>query len=287
MDATVSALINRIPRFRSRQIEVQALGGGLTNRNYCLTCGAERFVLRVAGENSELLGIDRQTEYDCARAAFGAGIAPEVLEFYPEHKALLTRFVPGRVLTVNSIRNPPMLRRVVAALRQYHEAAGGAGAFSAFDTVRRYYAHAVQRQVTFPADIGPALEKLNRIEQEVGAPGQLCFCHNDLLASNLIYDGQEMWILDWEYAGKGDLFFDLGNLAANNRFGEELERELLKLYFGSVRAADLRRLRLMRLASDMREAMWGFLQLGISTLSFDYQAYASGYLRRFLKKSPG
>jgi hypothetical protein len=61
------------------------------------------------------------------------------------------------------------------------------------------------------------------------------------------------------------------------------ETTLLQHYFGKARPADLRRLRLMRLASDMREAMWGFMQLGVSKLDFDYRTYARCHLQCFLE----
>jgi len=38
----------------------------------------------------------------------------------------------------------------------------------------------------------------------------------------------------------------------------------------------------MRLASDLREAMWGFLQAAISTLDIDYLAYGRKHLERFI-----
>src|SRR5262249_43444511 len=138
-------------------------------------------------------------------------------------------------------------------------------------------------KVLFPRSITQALRILAGIEDEVGVPPCTCHCHNDLLTSNLIDDGRKIWVLDWEYAGTGDLFFDLGNLAANSLFNQELEKLLLQYYFAKVRPADLRRLHLMRLVSDMREAMWGFLQIGISKLDFDYQAYACRHLKRFLR----
>src|SRR4030095_13529614 len=109
-----------------------------------------------------------------------------------------------------------------------------------------------------------------------------CPCHNDLLAANLIDTGEAVRIIDWEYGGMGDLFFDLGNLAVNNDFEHEHERALLELYFGEVQSEHLRRLRLMRLVSDMREAMWGFLQSAISTLNVDYLSYGHKHLERFI-----
>ena len=126
------------------------------------------------------------------------------------------------------------------------------------------------------------MERLARLEQDLQTGAPPCPCHNDLLAGNFIDDGTAVRIIDWEYGGMGDRFFDLGNLAVNNEFDDEHERALLAFYFGEVDPDHLRRLRLMRLASDMREAMWGFLQAAISTLDIDYMAYGRRHLERFI-----
>jgi len=262
---------------------MRPLKGGLTNRNYRLDGKGERLVLRVMGDNSRLLGIDRRAEHACLQAAHAAGVGAEVVAFFPDRGALITRFMKGRVLAPEAVQKPAILRRVVASLRRYHDRSKGPGTFSAFRTVRRYYAEGRKRRVAFPKNITSALRLLGRVERARGVPERVCPCHNDLLAANLVDNGRKVWIIDWEYGGMGDLFFDLGNLAANNLFKEEHEGRLLEFYFGDVQPGDLRRLRLMRLASDMREAMWGFLQTRISKLDFDYAAYAGKHLDRFLE----
>ena len=228
MDAVIQDIIRLIPQWRGKGASVRPLKGGLTNRNYLLKCGRERFVLRISGQNSEILGIDRRIEHACAKAAFAAGIAPEVVAIFPEHGAMLSRFVPGRVLVPETTRTPVTLPRVVESLRRYHECPEGAGNFSAFETVRRYYALAKKRRVVFPPQITSALEALAHIEREMGAPDRLCHCHNDLLPSNFVRHKRAVWILDWEYARLGDVFFDLGNLAANNLLSTEQETKLLQ-----------------------------------------------------------
>ena len=80
----------------------------------------------------------------------------------------------------------------------------------------------------------------------------------------------------------GDRFFDLGNLAVNAGLDDAA---VLEAYFGTVTPATLARLRLMRLMSDFREAMWGVLQQGISTLEVDFVAYASEHFDRLLAGS--
>jgi thiamine kinase-like enzyme len=278
----IHRLIQLIPELRGRSTTVTAISGGLTNRNYRIDTDGESYVLRVAGENTALLGIDRECEAVCARTAAELGVGPEVVSHLSEHEAMLTRFVPGQVLAAHDIQQPAMLRRVVAALRRYHNGRGCPGRFSPFATVRSYHALARDRKVALPESLGTAFELLARIERELQTSQPPCPCHNDLLAANFIDDGRAVKLIDWEYSGMGDRFFDLGNLAVNNEFDERHELSLLELYFGEIRPGHLRRLRLMRLASDMREAMWGFLQAAISDLNADYLSYGRKHLERFL-----
>jgi thiamine kinase-like enzyme len=150
--------------------------------------------------------------------------------------------------------------------------------------VRNYHKLALAYGVTFPGTLPRVFALMAQIEEALAARAldQTKSCHNDLLASNFIDDGRTIWILDWEYAGMGDIFFDLGNFAVNQSLNNEQCALLLHYYFGEVRPADLAHLHLMRLGSDLRESFWGFLQLGISELDFDYREYAHHHLNRFL-----
>jgi thiamine kinase-like enzyme len=88
--------------------------------------------------------------------------------------------------------------------------------------------------------------------------------------------------LDWEYAGWGDPFFDLGNLAVNNEFQETDDEALLLAYFSAVTRSTWARLKLMKILSDAREGIWGMVQWGISPLGFDFAAYGQRHLERFM-----
>lgn len=282
MNATIDELIETIPELAGRDVVVTPLSGGLTNSNYKIDCGQDSYVLRVAGERTALLGIDRQCEHACAVAAASIDVGPEVVAFVPEHELMVTRFLEGNVVTNEDSRKPAVMQRIVEAIRRYHESPAGVGRFCAFDGVRSYHELAKQHGVTFPAKLDQALRILNQIEEGLGPNQKLYPCHNDLLPANFIDDGARVRLIDWEYAGMGDRFFDLANLAVNHLYDEGQERALLKFYFGEVTDGNLHRLRLMRLVSDMRESMWGFLQSGISALEIDFQDYACKHLDRFL-----
>jgi thiamine kinase-like enzyme len=112
-------------------------------------------------------------------------------------------------------------------------------------------------------------------------------CHNDLLNLNFIDDGTSIRILDWEYAGMGDIFFDLGNVAAQHEFNDEQDETLLRAYFGEPTDSNRAHLKLMKIMSDLREAMWGVVQVGVSKLDFDYGGYAQKYFERYEKSLSG
>jgi thiamine kinase-like enzyme len=268
MSDDIQALIQKIPPLHGEAVTIHPLAGGMTNRIYKVDAGNDSCVVRIFGEGTELLGIDRVREFACSQAAAAVGVGPEVIAFLPELSALVTRFAPGHPLDSAALAKPAVLPRIADTLRRCHAAPVEAniGPFSVFDTVRNYIALARARHVHLPASLDDALVVFQRIENDVSSSEPACLCHNDLLASNLIDDGATIRIIDWEYAGRGNRFFDLGNFAVNFQLTDEQEQAFLQAYFGRVHSEQMRRLKLMRLASDLREASWGFLQEAIATI---------------------
>ena len=108
---------------------------------------------------------------------------------------------------------------------------------------------------------------------------ELHSCHNDLLNANFLI-GDKMYILDWEYAGMGDIFFDLANFSNNHELSEEQNELLLKAYFGEYTSAQWAHLKIMQIMSDLCEGVWGLVQIGISKLDFDFREYADKFFGR-------
>jgi len=187
---------------------------------------------------------------------------------------LVTRFVEGEV----GRADPGTVGTILGRL---HNAPAISGRFDSFRVVEAYAAAASERGRPMPDAFGPAHELARQIES-LRAAAPTVTCHNDLLAANFIDDGERVWVVDWEYAGMGDPFFDLGNLAVNNDLDSEADELLLWHAAGEVRDRHRARLALMRLMSDFREAMWGVVQQAISTLDEDFVAYAAKHFDRLL-----
>jgi thiamine kinase-like enzyme len=273
-----AAVVERL--WPGRNAKIAALSGGITNRNFRVDVNGVSFVLRVGGNDTNLLGIDRKVEHAASLRAAEVGVGPEVIAFVESKGWLVTRFIDGRAVPPQELRTPEGIRRVAAVIRKIHEAAAIPGRFDAHLVVDQYRDEAKKHGVSIPAEFDHAHYASERIRRARGPQPQVP-CHNDLLNANFLDDGA-IRIVDWEYSGMGDRFFDLANLSVNHDFGIEEDRLLLEAYFGVERDADLAALRLMRLMSDFREAMWGVLQSGISTLDFDFKQYAGKHFARLL-----
>jgi thiamine kinase-like enzyme len=285
MDEHIERILSQVPGWNVADAVVTPLVGGITNQNYRVDTGGESFVLRIGGKGTHLLGIDRGRESVCTTIAAQVGVGAQVVHFLASQDVLVTRFIAGTGITAETAAQDETLRRIVDSMKRYHAGPAFPGTFSPFETVRNYHKLALEYGVSFPGTLSRVFALMGQIEQALAEGGkeQVKPCHNDLLASNFIDDGRSIWILDWEYAGMGDIFFDLGNFAVNQSLNDEQCELLLHAYFGEVRVADLAHLHLMRLGSDLRESFWGFLQLGISELDFDYREYAHHHLNRFLQ----
>jgi len=277
---TIEDVITRMGWADAAGLVVEPLGGGITNLNYRVDVDTQAFVVRIPGQDSEHLGIDRRREYACNVAAHQVGVAPEVVAFFNDAGVLVTRFVRGREVAEEEMRRPQMLSRVAAALRRYHEGPDFPGIFSPFQTVRDYLATAAPRSAALPERFDWMLAQADRLEAAMSMPAQRRPCHNDLLLANWLDDGERLWIIDWEYAAMGDPYFDLGNFAVHHRLSDADEETLLGTYFGRATRDAIARLKLMKIISDLREAMWAVVQTTISTLDYDFLAYGRKHFDR-------
>jgi len=271
----VDRIVKRL--WPGRTATAERLGGGLTNHNFKVTVDDEAFVVRVAGKDTELLGIDRRNEHGAALVAAEIGVGPEVLAFLEPERCLVTRFLDGRPIPPEEIREPQAIGRAARTLPAVHDGPPVPGAFDSFRVVEVYLATARAHGGREPAAYARAKATADTIERTLG-PREHRPCHNDLLNANFLDEGERIRIVDWEYAGMGDPFFDLANFSVNNGLSEADDRALLEAY--GAGAEKLARLTVMRFMSDFREAMWGVVQQAVSELEFDFVSYADEHFAR-------
>jgi thiamine kinase-like enzyme len=291
MDKLFHELQQRLPGWADQPVVVSPMMGGITNQNFKVMVGKEAFVVRICAQNVAIHGIDRQVEQTCNQAAAAIGVAPAFIAFFddlPAHQeVLVTRFVEGRTLAADDVRSQSRLQRVAHLMRKYHALPRFAGRFDVFHIFEQGLTFCKAHNSPLPAWIDDVAAHMARIKTTLDHhPPPLAACHNDLLPANLVEaaDGR-LWLVDWEYAGWGDPFFDLGNLAVNNDFTDAEDEALLMAYQAKVTSWAWARLKLMKIVSDAREGIWAMVQTRLSSLEFDFADYGTRHLERFMVHS--
>jgi thiamine kinase-like enzyme len=270
----VERLVRESHLFDGQPVEIRPLSGGITNRNYVVTTDHGEYVVRIPGERTSLLGIDRAYEAEAARRAAELGIGPAVLGMLEAVGTLVTELVDGHHLEPTPFGE--RLDDVVDLVHRFHDSGPLGGAFPIHRIVEWHARDASAHGVMAPNSYERLHQQSRRIEAAFArSPMPTVPCHNDLLPGNVLFADNRVWLLDFEYAGMNDVFFDLGNLSVNSELNHEAEERLLTLYFGQVTKSSWARLQLMKMMSEFREGMWAVVQQAISSLDTDFVSYAN------------
>ena len=122
----------------------EPLTGGITNKNYVVRDRGQRFVVRI-GDDIPVHQVMRFNELAASLAAAAVGLSPPVIHHEPG--VLVLRFVEGKTLAAEDVRQRPMLRRILPLLRRCHREMprhlrGPALIFWVFHVLRDYAATA-------------------------------------------------------------------------------------------------------------------------------------------------
>ena len=281
MKITIDSVIKRIKEWNGKKFTYNNLGGGITNHNYIVTVENKKYVVRIPGEKTDIF-IDRENELECSIEAGKTGVAPKVIYRLKPENVTVIQFIDGKTLSINDIVNDnERIVRIVKAIKIIHKKANFRSIFNPFDTIRKYMKYVEKYRAPLPDDIQWMMDISNKIEDAVNRDKPpLVACHNDYLAENFIDDGKRIWIIDWEYGGLGDPYFDLADFAVEHPFSNEQENIIINEYCGKYDKKMFSRMYLYKIISDLWWGIWAMIQSKISTINFDYFNYGNKRFER-------
>jgi thiamine kinase-like enzyme len=286
---TPEAAIARIPDWKGLDVRFETLGGGITNHNYVVTVSGRRdlpwggkYVMRIPGRGSELF-IDREVEHKNALAASAAGVSPPVLYSLEPEMCTVVPFIEAQTMHPEDLAgHRDRLEKVVDVVRRYHERATFVNEIHVFDMVRDYMDMARRVDAPLPDDIDWMLALSDDIEGAMkrAQPASVA-CHCDLLSENfMLEESGKMWVIDWEYGGQTDPYFDLGDFCVEHPLSEEEERFIITRYCGAFDEGAYARMMLYKIVADLWWSIWAMIQVRQSKLDFDFYEYGMNRVRR-------
>ena len=274
--APIDELLKRVPSLAGAPRTVLELAGGLTNRNYKVTTPAGSFVARTwAGAGGDLLAINRDHEYANSVIAARAGVGAPVIDYRPADCLLVIGYIDGRTYDSADVADPANTPRIAAACRRLHAAPRFGNDFDMFEIQPQYREVVRSRGLPLPAGYDGLAPQFGAARAALAARGEGTVpCNNDLLAGNFIDDGEQVWLIDYEYSGNNDPCFELGNIAAESGLSRDGLAGLVTAYYGRARRSRIARAELFGLVARYGWTLWGAIQSATSPLDFDFWSWA-------------
>jgi thiamine kinase-like enzyme len=273
--AIIDEVVAKIQDWKGKNISVQPLSGGLTNSNYKVEVDGVPYFVRVPGESTELLAIDRNNEYHNSKAAAEANVGPKVLYHLPEYSVMVLEFLTGKTMSKESLSADGMPTRMAKVIKKLHGGPRFLTDFNMFRLTEYYLKICAERDIRIPDGYRDRMPTVARIEKAMSVkPLATVPCNNDLLAENYIDDEKHLWLIDYEYSGNNDPTFELGNTCQEMQFNEEQIREVCAAYFGEASPSMIARMKLNMIMSDVGWGLWAAIQAKISKIDFDFWGWA-------------
>jgi thiamine kinase-like enzyme len=273
--SVIAEAVAKIEDWKGKHISIQPLSGGLTNSNYKVEVDGTPYFVRVPGESTELLAVDRNNEYHNTNAAAEAGVAPKVLYYLPEYCVMVLEFLNGKTMSKDSLNAAGMPTRMAQSIKRLHSGPRFLMDFNMFRLTEYYLDLCKEREIRIPDGYLDRMPTVRQIEKAMSVNRLATVpCNNDLLAENYLDDGKQLWLIDYEYSGNNDPTFELGNTCQEMQFDDDQIREVCAAYFGTASSNLISRMKLNMIMSDVGWGLWAAIQAKISSIDFDFWGWA-------------
>lgn len=239
LDSNIISFVSKKMEVSSTDIQdITVLKKGMTNRSFRFSCKGEKYIMRIPGEGTDKL-INRSNEYDVYQVLSDKGISDEVIYISPENGYKITKFWDNA--RVCDPCNPDDVKRCMQSLKNFHETKLKVSHI--FDIFRQmqFYESLWENRPSIFVDYNETKQKIMKLKPLIESfPREYTLSHIDSVADNFLFLGNEVRLIDWEYAGMQDPHVDIAMFAIYSMYDRENVDKLIDSYFTDGCSDDIR-----------------------------------------------
>ncbi len=209
---------------------VRRLTGGISAASFRIEIGPRAFLLRLEGPPGPLRN---PHQYEALRIAAAAGVAPRIHYLDEAGRIVILDCIETRPLDSYPGGPPALVQGLGELLARLQRTAPFPHFVDYPDIVGRLFAH-VRRTGLFADDLlNPHVERLEALRRDYFANAlEPVSSHNDCHPGNILFDGERLWLVDWESAYRNDPLIDLAIMIDSFPLSAELQSTLLQAWLG-------------------------------------------------------
>ena len=271
---TINELIDLMPEWLGKEVTIQPISGGITNRNFKIVVNDVPVFVSISGRNTHLLDVDWHNKSYNAKICGEAGISPKLIRRFSQQKALVFQFLSLPLCTIESLHTVAVQQRLVNSLKILHRGDKFEQDFDMFSLIKLYMENIAKLHLQLPPEYGKFKNRIWEMGEAL-APyrDNLVPCHNDLVPENMMDDDEHVFLYDFDYSGNNDPCFDLGSVSIEAGYGDMQVSELARAYYGFDSEQIVARVQLHGIMGAVGWSLWAVIQAMVSDIDFDFEAY--------------
>lgn len=252
-------------KIREKFTSIVPLFGGVTNTTYKLVAhSGKKYVVRIPGKGTNEY-INRPDEMNNISKINPLGIMPKVTCADPKTGILIMDFVENsQACSMKDFYNPRVLQHICHLLSTVHTS--GIKFENEFDillTQGMYRKHLKELGGKVPKFLQKEEKRMDEWMRYLFKkyPKELVPCHIDTKLNNFLKKGRQLYLIDWEYSGMSDLYFELANFTLTNNLTVEEERIFINAYCSTSKIEFMREKYLLyEFATDYLWIYWHLIK---------------------------
>lgn len=223
-------------------LHIEVLKKGMTNRSFRFTCHDKRYIMRIPGEGTNHL-INRKQEYDVYQSIRQQNICDPIRYLNPDNGYKLTDFLENaRNCDSNNLED---VKKCMHFLRNFHERHYTvAHTFDLYANIEYY--ETLRNAPSCYRDYMETKEKIYELKTFLDSQQtDWTLTHIDAVCDNFLFvptdHGEEIRLIDWEYAGMQDPHVDIAMFAIYSLYDSQQVETLIDAYFPEGCSRDVRR----------------------------------------------
>ncbi len=231
-DLKVIQNICKILKAEPKEIkDITPIKAGLTNKSFAFTLRNGRYVYRNPGKNTTGY-IDRKREKFALEAAKRLGLDNSYLYEDENEGWKISYYI--NITEPFDFKNKSHIEKLCTYMKTLHNSGIRYGtAFDYFDEADKLIERLKILDYTAAEEITALRERIRILdEQNKKDNWPTVLCHNDIYEPNLLISADNLYIIDWEYAGDSDKGYDISKLFTSNNAPLEDIDNYLTYYFG-------------------------------------------------------
>jgi len=280
----IDEAIARISDWQGKKVSYTSVAGGITNPNFKVNVDGTNYFLKIPGDGTDF--IDRDCCHAANMIASDSGTGAKVYYYFPDTGVEVFEWLEGyRTTNMTDMFNREICMAGIRAIKNFHNLPGASVPLeqSIFDQCRDMVERCKKGSDFMPPWHDQMMWLMDRIEHAFNTVGvEKKPCHNDFWFNNLMWDPEkkDAKIIDLEYASMNDPMYDVA-LYMCGFSTDEMDREAVIEYNDGVYDEKLfARMKLMKIAGDIKWSYWALQQAVTSNINFDYFNWYAGKASR-------